>query len=480
MTALSKLEARLPALEQPHSPPAAAVQPSGPLPALPKHLARMLAEPAGDDRSGQMHALVAGALEWGLDDGQVRSLVASHAASVDKYGKRLGDEVDRELGKLRPLHQHTGQPCDKAGCPNRPRWMTGETAATNNSLTLPTNNSLTGWEPVDLGPYLDSSYRPPQPELLQRQDGQALMYPGRVHWLSGEPEAMKTWLALLACSQVLSDGRHAVYIDLEDGPGGMTARLLDLGVPASVVQEQFHYLNPPGGLGYATRASLAPMVAGADLLVIDAATESLSQQGLSSKDDTDIAKWLDLLPRWAAKLGPAVVVLDHVVKDAESRGRWATGSQHKLSGLDGVAFTLEVVQPGGRGITGRSRLYVSKDRHGQVRGPCTVPTAGHRHWAGDLVVDSSDPMLEVVLHPPGEREGPFRPTVLMQRVSEALTAAGRPLSGRDVEDRVSGKSQAIRQALAALVDDGHVAVEAGPHNSKQHRLVRPYPDPEGS
>ncbi len=497
MSALRKLEALLPPVDVP-SPPAAAVRATGPLPALPRHLERMLAEPPGPDRSGQTHALVAAALEWGLDDGQVHQLADQHPASQDKYGKRLEREVDRALGKLRPDHPHPGRPCDRAGCANRPRWMTGEASAQGAVTTRSPNDPVlpgrsdadkpaaeestpapSSWRPVDLGPYLDGSYQPPAPSLLRRQDGRALLYGGRVHWVSGEPEAGKTWLALLGCAQTLLHGGQVVYIDLEDGPGGMSARLIDLSVPATVIRERFHYFNPGTRLTYGDRAALAPLVADVALVVIDACTESLAQQGLSSKDDTDIASWLDLLPRWAAKLGPAVVVLDHVVKDADSRGRWATGSQHKLSGLDGAAYSLETVHPAGRGLRGRSRLYVTKDRHGQVRGPATIPSSGGKHWAGDLVVDSSD-VLDVVLHAPAEQEGPFRPTVLMQRISEALADAGKPLSGRDVEDRVRGKAQPIRQALAALVDDGHVLVEPGSHNSKQHRLVRPYPDPQES
>jgi hypothetical protein len=454
----------------------------------------MLAEPAGDDRSAQTHALVAAAVEWGLDDGQVLSLLDQHVPSLDKYGDRTEREIERVLSKVRPDHQHPGKPCDKAGCANRPRWMTGTerdratgagessgppTPITGTDGATPEPPPLAGWEPVDLGGYLDGSYTPPVPSLLARRDGACLMYPGRVHWLSGEPEAGKTWLVLLACAQVLAAGGRVVYIDLEDGPGGMTSRLLSLGVPATAMRERFTYLNPPGALSYTARTALEPLVAAGDLLVVDACTESLAAQGLSSKDDVDIAKWLELLPRWASRLGPAVAVLDHVVKDAESRGRWATGSQHKLSGLDGVAFSLETVHPAGRGLTGRSRLFVAKDRHGQVRGPMTVPTAGARHWAGDLVVDSSSPELEVVLHPPSEQIGPFRPTVVMQRVSEALAGAGRPLSGRDVIDRVSGKQQVIRQALALLVDEGHVEVTDGPNRAKLHRLVRPFPTTDG-
>ncbi len=102
---------------------------TGPLPALPRHLDQLLAQAPGADRSGQMHALVAAAIEWGFDDGQVHQLVDQHPASLDKYGKRLEREVDRALGKLRPSHPHAGQPCDKAGCANRPRWMTGSAAS---------------------------------------------------------------------------------------------------------------------------------------------------------------------------------------------------------------------------------------------------------------------------------------------------------------------------------------------------------------
>ncbi len=93
-----------------------------------------------------------------------------------------------------------------------------------------------------------------------------------------------------------------------------------------------------------------------------------------------------------------------------------------------------------------------------------------------MVVDSSGAVLNVGLDSPLAQEGAFRPTVLMQRISDALSNAGKPLSGREIEDRVRGKAMFTRQALAALVDDGHIAVEPGPHNSKQHRLLRPYPD----
>ncbi len=452
----------------------------------PTHLTRLRDSDVGGDRSGQTHELVAAAVEWGLTDEQVQTLAAEHMPSVTKYGERLEAEVLRLLGKQRPRHDHIGQPCNRAACPNKPGWMglladghDREEPGDRRYEDSRPRTTAQSWLPVDLAPYLDGTGVSPAPTLLRRRDGAALLYRGRVHWCSGEPEALKSWWALLAVAQVLADGGRAVYLDLEDGAAGIAGRLLALGITPEALRERFNYISPDVPLDLTTRFALEPVVAAADLLVVDAATEALALQGLEDGKGTQVATWLTLLPRWAARLGPAVVVLDHVVKDADSRGRWATGSGHKLAGLDGAAYQLEAVDPAGPGRTGRSRLYEVKDRHGQVRRHVTV-TAGGRRWAGDLVVTSVEDgrVVEAVVHPPTEQDGAFLPTIVMRRVSDKLAAAGQPLSGREVEVRVGGKATTVRQALAALVDLGHVEVTAGPHNSKQHRLVKPYPDPE--
>ena len=100
--------------------------PAGAVPAdLPKHLRDRLDEAPGADRSAQTAGLVAAAVEWGLDDGEVVAVAMAHRPTREKYGKRVEREAVRLLGKFRPDHQHVGRPCDRAGCPNAPRWMTG-------------------------------------------------------------------------------------------------------------------------------------------------------------------------------------------------------------------------------------------------------------------------------------------------------------------------------------------------------------------
>jgi hypothetical protein len=113
--------------------PAATAQLAPPLPLaapvlpgrLPAHLARKLQEPAGD-RSRQLAGLVAGAVEWGLDDGQVLALALAHRPTRERQqakGTNIGADVARLLAKHRPAHAHVGQPCDAAGCANAPAWM---------------------------------------------------------------------------------------------------------------------------------------------------------------------------------------------------------------------------------------------------------------------------------------------------------------------------------------------------------------------
>jgi hypothetical protein len=116
----------------PPDPGAGRVEPAvataaGSVPAdLPKHLRDRLAEAPDGDRSAQTAGLVAAAVEWGYEDGQVIALALSHRPTKEKYGRRADREAARMLAKVRPDHQHVGKPCDRAGCPNKPQWMTGE------------------------------------------------------------------------------------------------------------------------------------------------------------------------------------------------------------------------------------------------------------------------------------------------------------------------------------------------------------------
>jgi hypothetical protein len=70
--------------------------------------------------------LVAAAVEWGLEDGEVLALALAHRPTRERRqakGTNIHADVVRLLAKHRPAHAHVGQPCDAAGCANAPSWM---------------------------------------------------------------------------------------------------------------------------------------------------------------------------------------------------------------------------------------------------------------------------------------------------------------------------------------------------------------------
>lgn len=333
------------------------------------------------------------------------------------------------------------------------------------------------WRPIDVSDVLDGTWQPPRPTVGRCHKAPGLLYPGRRHDLYAESEAGKTWLALLVAADVLAEGGTVVYLDFEDDAGGIVGRLLAMATPPASIGERFAYIRPESPItAPAEREVLAQALGDLQpaLAVLDGRTEAMALHGLSITDNDDTAKFGRLVERPLTETGAAFLGLDHVTKDRENRGRYAIGAVHKLNGLNGAAFSLENRSPLGDGLTGRSTLRITKDRPGQLRRHA-LPGREGTHWLGDLVVDATvTGFVDVALMAPIERPADFRPTVLMKRVSDALAGAPDPLNVRGVLDRVTGKADATRAALARLVDEGYVVVEKGPRGAQNHRLVKPF------
>jgi len=272
----------------------------------------------------------------------------------------------------------------------------------------------------------------------------------------------------------MAEGNHVVYLDFEDSEGGIVGRLLTLGAHRGTILERFDYLRPTDPLGAGINVDDLDRVL-ADrqptLGIIDGVTEAMVLHGLNPLDNVDAAVFGRMLPRRITETGAAAVSLDHVVKDRDGRGRYALGAVHKLNGLDGASYVLENRSPFGVGLTGRSTIRIAKDRPAQLRRH-GLPSGGGMHWFGDLVVKShGEEFAEVSIEPPIERSEEFRPTVLMGRISDALTEHG-PMAARKIEITVRGKAATIREALAYLQLDGYVS------DSTPHELLRPYSETE--
>jgi hypothetical protein len=336
------------------------------------------------------------------------------------------------------------------------------------------------WTPVDLSDVVDGlvsgSLIRPVPTIGVRTDGKALFYKGKVNGVAGASGSGKTWDALLACVQVIGGGDDVVYIDYESDAAETVGRLLDLGADPAAITARCHYIQPDVRLGEDGAAALAELVlaTGAAVVVIDSVGESMAVEGDSPNDDDDTARWFRRLPTMLAKLGPAVILIDHVTKaDDREPGLWPIGSQRKRAAISGAQYMQRIGKPFAQGQPGTARIICAKDRGGNYRQNEHVAT---------LTVTPDGPVLMELRAPAVATDdgdtprAAFRPTYLMERISRALEASPEPLSQNAVIHPavVKGKESAKTAALRLLVDEKYVSQSNGPRNSKLHRSVRGY------
>jgi hypothetical protein len=327
-----------------------------------------------------------------------------------------------------------------------------------------------GWLPLPLGELVEGIQAGevvgPQPALLRREDGTALLYPGELHSLSGEPETGKGWLALHAARQELERGAAVLYLDFEDTAASVVGRLLALGADPAAVVERFVYVQPTGPLGRGDVDALLDLHA-YTLAVIDGLTEAYALLGLGGQSrPDDIPVFMQRLPRPLASRGAAVLQIDHVPKDGENRGRYAIGGQHKLAGV-AAAFGTKVTERWTREHAGKVELRLHKDRHGTIPG-------GHGEVVAVATVEPHDGELSITLRAPdpAEAKQPLRPTALMEKVSRFLEREPGA-SQTAVERAVRGKRDYMRRALAYLVEEGYVSRREG-GQAYHHYSERPY------
>lgn len=339
------------------------------------------------------------------------------------------------------------------------------------------------WAPVDLEAVLDGSYEPELPSLMPRSDGPALLYPGRVHSFHGESESGKSLIAQAEAARLIADAHDVLFVDFESDHAAVVGRLLELGATAQQIRAHFTYVRPevdPRRFDHERVAIAALLSKPYALSVVDGVTEALGVFGASTKDNDEITTWMRLLPRTIAQhTGAAVVLVDHVTKDSKGRGRFAIGGQAKMAALDGAAYVVEVTDALGRGRRGMVTLRVAKDRPGGVRAHAGPFRATDRtQEAVRIVVDSTtDGRIRIELRPPLTEEqgaGGFRPTHLMQRISETVEQAPEAISQKVLCELVGGRADTVRKALAILVHEHYVKAEPGPRNALLHTSIQPY------
>ena len=315
------------------------------------------------------------------------------------------------------------------------------------------------WTPRNLAEMEDSP--PVQPTLGHV----GFLYPGRRHVFSGPQESAKTLAAYVVGLSVVRTGRSVVLIDFEMGPWEAKTRLRELGANDEELGG-FLYVEPERP---ATQSAVAGLVdAEPGLAILDAAAGAFSLEGYDDNSRKDVERWANawVTPFW--KAGIATIVLDHVTKNAETRGNYAIGSERKVGGAD-VHLGFSVVHPIKRGGTGVYKITTHKDRGGYLKRGVLCEF--------DLTSDAETHAItwQFKAAATSDKEHPFRPTVKMEQASKWLEKQLEervPMS--HIEKGVGGDRDAGRLAIQILVDEGNFREEAGPRNARLMTLVRPY------
>lgn len=356
---------------------------------------------------------------------------------------------------LRSLGYKPADPYQPSSLPSLGNFHLAPQLAT--VIDLPTEGD-SSWKPVNLAPLFDGTYERPQTSLLLRTDGNYLFYQGKVHSLYGESESGKSWIAQIAVAEQLRQFKKVIYIDFESDAGDIVDRLKSLKVTQAEILQNFTYIKPEMQSDFRDphwKALLEPNCA--VLIIIDGVTEALSLWAKESKDNDAITAWMRQFPRAvAAASGAAVVLVDHVTKNAETRGRFAIGGQAKLATIDGAAYLVEPLEVLAPGRTGSLTVRVTKDRPGFVRKIAGMYRKSDRtQEVAVITIDSTRELMEYVVGVPlmedeivaGQMEKLDREIVTFVDTNPGAT---KSMATRGIK----GQDSAVLARLEVLIRDG--------------------------
>jgi hypothetical protein len=317
------------------------------------------------------------------------------------------------------------------------------------------------------GEVVDSSWIPKQiketeladenpPTMLKREDGNCLLYAGKVNAIFGESESGKTWVALEAIRQELEKNNIVFYLDFEDSARSILNRLKTLRVPTEKFKF-FRYANPDEplgeGIGEIMRTEIMAYLP--TLIVVDGVNAAMNLLGLDLEKNKDATTFSQKVLKPLRVGGAGILTIDHVTKSKDNRGNYAIGAQAKRADIDGAAFAVSVAMPFGRGIDGALDITCTKDRPGFVRAICpdakTVGVANLRSLDdGGITVAISGGTVKI-----SSREQ------RMEAVSDLLRRHGYEMGRNEIAERLRKEGHGMKDAeikfvLEGLVGGGHL------------------------
>lgn len=350
---------------------------------------------------------------------------------------------------------------------------------------------IDSWRPRDLTAILSGNLVRVEPTLLPRSDGRSLLYPGKVHSVHGESESGKSLVLMGEAVRLMKTGADVMWITFDSDEEEDVARALRFGATAEEILAHLHYIRPEVSPQSVRESYLALFAMRPAMCVVDGVTDAMGLITEGAKGDPNevYSFFFRVFPkRLADKTGAAVVLVDHVAKDTDARGRFAIGAQAKMASLTGAAYLVEPdkdAAPTAGGV-GTVVLRVGKDRPAGVRRHCGPRRARDRtQEAARITFDDTGDHTIMTVEPPatdpfvttdavdGKSPVVDIPFGIMQRISEFLEVRPDGMTKSEIETAITGKAQRTRLAITELCRLGY-ATEERVGTAKVVTMVEPY------
>lgn len=341
-------------------------------------------------------------------------------------------------------------------------WLEGNVEATEPVI------EIGDWQLQPLSTLTDGNIEPVIPSILERTDGEALFYEGKINSIYGASNSGKTWLVIEALAQQIKQGHHIAYIDFEDRHTTLHERLTDLGV----TQDQIHlahYVHPQMASSPQQIEDVLQYCSQIEVTVIgiDSAGEGLALANADPNSDDAVATWYREIPRRLADAGACVILVDHSPKNTEHSKGHAIGSQRKKAAIDGASYEIKTKEPFSKGRQGLVSLTCSKDRHGNYATGLEIAQAimhiGNPDGPSILLYDPTDITGKNI-------EGKPVDEALCQRIIQWLDQCSEPVSKNTIKNgqkEFLGTTAPTRAAVNLMICDGRIVKEGTLYRSRK-------------
>ena len=293
-----------------------------------------------------------------------------------------------------------------------------------------------------------------------------IVYPGKVSGIAGDSGSGKSWIALAMALAEARTGGYTLWIDYEDTGDTLALRMMELGWPMELGRYVVHFQAVGPSSSGMTALVAAIRAHRVTLIVLDSTGESLASDGHNPSADEHVAAWFQDLPRPLANLGPAVVLIDHLVKDKDTGGLWPSGSHRKRDAINGIQYIVRTDKDFDRDTPGKVTLICAKDRGGHH---------AHGKRVVTIVFEPSGGVLNIIATPAGpvSAKSEWMPTGYMQKVSDYLAEYGPKSKNHLKTEARLGKSEYVLKGILALIEGGYA--REGHHDGRPAVvLVKPF------